>query len=284
MIDALESRRLFSATLAAARFDAATGKIILTGSANADIIQVAILSRTQAQVIDGGDVVLTFNLADTKVVSFAGNDGADYISMGRTPLRLYADGGDGADAISGSRSGLFDDTLLGGSANDYLFGGTGNDTLDGGGGADNLLGNDGNDTLRVLSDNTGDDSVLGGNGTDAVDCTNYNRGVTLSIGDASPGPLAVDDRIYGQVEIVLGTGFDDIISNVSGKPLTVYLGKGIDTYQGGRGMETVYGGRGNDTIRTAGGIDEIIDTEGTNDLNSGSDDDFVNDVSEFPPF
>ena len=269
MIDALESRRLFSATLAAARFDAATGKVILTGSANADIIQVARFGKTQAQVIDGGDVVLTFNLADAKVVSFAGSDGADYLSMGRTPLRLYADGGGGADAISGSRAGLFDDTLLGGSANDYLFGGPGNDTLDGGGGADNLLGNDGNDTLRVLSDNTGDDSVLGGNGTDVVDCTNYNRGVTLSIGDASPGPLAVDDRIYGQVEIVLGTGFNDNISNVSGRPLTVYLGKGNDVFQGGRGEETVYGGRGNDTIRTAGGDDDIVDNEGTNTLDFG---------------
>jgi Ca2+-binding RTX toxin-like protein len=275
MFDALEARRLFAATLTSARLDVDTGKVVLVGSPNADTIQVARYGRSQAQIIDGGDVVLTFNLADASVISFAGGDGADYLSMGRTPLRLYADGGNDPDAISGSRAGLFDDTLFGDSANDYLFGGTGNDTLDGGGGDDQLLGNDGNDTLRVLSDCTGDDSVLGGLGTDAVDCSNYSRGVTLRIGDASPGPLAVDDRIYGEVEVVLATGYSDNISNVSGQPLTVYLGRGFDTFQGGRASETVIGGRGDDVIRTAGGDDVLDDIEGSNTLDGGGGTDDV---------
>lgn len=281
MFDTLEARRLLAATLTSARLDAEADKVILVGSADADVIEMKLFGKSQAQVVDGGDVVLTFNLTDATVVSFAGNDGADYLSMGRVPLRLYADGGNGADALSGSRGGLFENTMMGGSANDYLFGGTGDDTLDGGGGDDQLLGYDGNDTFRVLSDGSGDDSVLGGLGDkDAVDCTNYSRGVVLRIGDASPGPLTVDDRIYGGIEIVLGTGFDDDISNVNGQPLTVFLGKGNDRYQGGSANETVYGGRGNDTIFGYGGDDTIIDTEGTNRLEGGRGENTVNDILE----
>lgn len=281
MFDPLESRRLLAATLTSARLDAETGKVVLVGSSDADLIQIARFGKRQAQVIDGGDVVLTFNLSDAKVVSFAGNDGADYLSMGRVPLPLYASGGNDADAISGSRAGNFSDTLLGDSANDYLFGGSGDDTLVGGGGDDQLLGDEGNDTLRVLSDSSGDDSVLGGPGNDTVDCTDYSRGITLSIGARDPAVLSVDDRIYGQVEVLLGTGFSDRINNISGDPLTVFLGRGNDRYTGGSENETVYGGRGDDTINTAGGNDTIIDTEGVNSLDGGSgDNDLINDVLE----
>ncbi|HEX8323264.1 MAG TPA: hypothetical protein VF595_05050 [Tepidisphaeraceae bacterium] len=269
-LEMLESRRLLAATLTSATLNN-DGVVVLTGSAQGDEVQVALFSRRRAQIIDGGEVVLTFRLAAAKSLSFTGGAGSDTLSMGRVPLPLNADGGDGADSFSASRGGAFDDSLLGGSANDYLFGGPGNDRIEGGGGDDQLHGDEGNDYLIALSDSSGDDTILGGPGEDTVDFSNYNRGVTLSIGARSPGVLQIDDRVSGQVEIIRATGYSDRINNISGDALTVYLGRGFDRYTGGRAAETVYGGRGDDTIATAGAEDTIFDTEGTNTLSGGRD-------------
>lgn len=269
MIDSLEPRRLLAAAVVLT-----DGHIRITGTTGNDKIEFALGTHGHAQVYVDGSVALTFvRKAVTHGVSFFGDSGNDVLIMGRVPLVLFADGGDGNDAISASRGGKIADTILGSNGNDYLFGGPGNDFIDGGGGDDGLFGEAGNDTLKILSDTLGDDTVSGGLGRDTIDASDYNRGIKLRIGDRTPSVVTVDDFVFEDVETILATGYNDNISIVSGLPITVFLGKGNDIFTGGRGNDTIYGGRGNDEIATAGGDDIIIDQEGTNIINGGTGND-----------
>ena len=264
-VESLEGRRLLAASLTLSTIG---HRIRVEGTSGSDKVEFALYRSDSAQIYFNSTLVSTFKLAKYNEVSFAGLAGNDVLIMGHVGIKIYADGGDGNDAISASRRSA-KDTLLGGTGNDYLYGGAGSDVLDGGGGDDGLFGEAGDDTLKVLSDNAGDDTVSGGLGTDTVDTTEYNRGVHERIGDRTPAVLTVDDFIFEDVETVLGTGFADNIANVSGRPITVFLGKGNDIYTGGSASETIFGGSGNDRIATYGGNDFIIDTAGNNDINGG---------------
>jgi Ca2+-binding RTX toxin-like protein len=267
MIDSLEPRRLL------ADISIVANKLQIVGTAGDDHIEIALLGQTQAEVYDNKVSAFTFTLADVQLLSFAGLAGDDVIIVGRVPLRCYMDGGLGKDAMSASQFPR-NDTLLGREGDDYLFGGDGNDFLQGGLGDDGILGDKGDDTLRILSDALGDDTVSGGLGIDGVDATDYARGVNLAIGDRTPAPLTIDDFVFEDVELVIGTGFSDNVSVVSGRPMEVRLGRGFDIFTGGRGDDTVYGGRGEDKIATAGGSDVIYDQDSTIDnINGGSGED-----------
>src|ERR671919_629328 len=74
-----------------------------------------------------------------------GGGGADVLSGDATfPARLVLDGQGGADTITGGTAG---DELAGGDGDDQVFGGNGADDLFGGLGIDMLEGDDGNDEL-----------------------------------------------------------------------------------------------------------------------------------------
>ena len=90
----------------------------------------------------------------TGAVEILGGQGNDQINAASSPISVTICGGDGADTITGSRSG--GDLLLGGSGDDIIFGGGGaGDRLEGEAGDDILNGSrDGADTILVVRDAT----------------------------------------------------------------------------------------------------------------------------------
>ncbi len=269
MIDSLESRRLLASVSIVA------GKLRIEGTSGNDVIAVARFGAGQAQVIDNGNVAFTFDLAAVRSISFAGLGGDDLITIGRVPLKAYLNGGDGNDSLSAS---AFDraDTLIGGDGADYLYGGPGNDLLDGGADGDLILAGDGDDRIILLSEALTDDTVSGGLGTDTVDASAYPNGVVLEVGNPDADPVTVSDDILGDVEVIIGSAFNDDISVFSGRSVRVEGGAGNDTITTGRGNDTLIGGPGNDLLSSAGGNDvfDAFDTQ-VDTLNGGSGDDIA---------
>ncbi len=269
MIHILENRVLF------ASIGIEDGILRIVGTAGNDQIDFALVSQTQAQVYDGGVAGTVIELDAVKAVSFAGLAGNDVLILGRVPLRVWAMGGDGDDAISASRA-VANDSLFGGDGNDYLYAGDGDDTLVGGAGYDGMIGGRGDDYIKILSDALGDDTVGGGSsladgGIDTVDATDYTSPMSQRIGDRTPAVLTVDDFIFEDIDIFLGSTFDDNVANVSGRPMQVSLGEGNDIYTGGSADEIVDGGSGADSIFGAGGNDLFNAEDGEVDqLNGGS--------------
>ena len=252
MIEHLEQRKLL------ADIAIVNGTIRIVGTAGDDKIEFGLAGGSMARVLDNGVESMRFDLRTTRAVSFAGLDGNDVLIMGRVPLRVFANGGNGDDAFSAAQ-GRLSDTLVGGAGNDYLFGGDGNDTLDGGLGQDGLLGDGGDDYIMFLSNMQGDDTISGGPGRDTIDGSGYPDGFKLRVGDRTPAVLTVDDFVFEDVEVILGSGFDDNISIVAGQAVEVFLGKGNDIFTGGSGNDTIFGGRGRDEIAGSVGDDTIID-------------------------
>jgi len=134
MIDLLESRRLFAAGVTITYNH---GVMRIDGTSGADKIEFARLGKTQAAVYVDDVLTTAINLGKkVKSVTFYGGDGDDIFIMGRVPLPLTADGGDGNDILIGSPG---DDTLLGGNGDDILNGESGNDVLNGGPGNNVLI-------------------------------------------------------------------------------------------------------------------------------------------------
>ena len=248
------------ATLNAASYDGTTvfaaqaSDGVVSGSADADLINLAYTGDPQGdRITAGADRVLAGAGNDT-VASGAGNDS------------LY--GGDGADRLSGEAG---DDSLIGGAGTDTLFGGDDNDVLvgdfesdssifsrsnptPGPGAADSLFGGLGNDTLYggagddVLDGGDGDDSLLGGHGNDTM------------FGGAGNDDL---EGLYGDDVIYGGDGNDHVFGR-DGADL-IYGGAGDDSLIGSIGIDTLYGGDGNDILAGSQGSDLIYGGDG-NDL------------------
>ncbi len=274
MIDILEQRVLL------ASIGLEDGVLRIVGTSGNDTIEFGLVSGNKTQVYDDGVLAQTIDLDAVRAISFAGLAGNDVLIIGRVPLRVWADGGAGDDAISASRADV-SDSLFGNDGNDYLYGGGGDDTLVGGAGYDGMIGGRGSDYIKILSDGLGDDTVGGGSSLaegaiDTVDATDYPSGTTQRIGDRTPAVLTVDDFIFEDIDIFLGSRFNDNISNVSGRPMQISLGDGDDIYTGGSGNETIDGGSGADSIFGAGGNDIFNARDGEIDqLNGGSGDDTV---------
>lgn len=267
MIDRLETRRLLASV------GIVNGILRIEGTSGDDTIAVARFNRAEGQVLDGGNVALTFDLAAVRGISFAGGNGNDLITIGRVNVRSFLTGGEGNDSLSAAQ-GLGNDTLIGGDGNDYLYGGEGNDVLTGNAGGDTMLGGGANDLINILSDNTGDDFVSGGDGRDTVSAADYPDDVVLEIGNASPTNVNVDDTVLGDVEAIIGSAYDDEIVVVSGRSVRVDGRAGNDTISTGRGNDTIIGGIGADVLSTAGGNDlfDALDGE-TDTLTGGTGDD-----------
>jgi hypothetical protein len=123
----------------------------------------------------------------------------------------------------------------------YLAGGTGNDTLEGGPGQDTVDGYDGSDTL---AGGGGDDSLKGGTGTDTASYASSPLAVDVDLdGKADDGSHLEQDRVYSDVENLVGGGGDDTLTGSSG----------ANFLQGGPGRDTVRGEGGNDTLEVRDG-------------------------------
>ena len=166
----------------------------------------------------------------TGIDSFYGSDFDDTLIWNRTCPSSYFAGGDGVDTVDASAQTLSTsinlETLDGAAATtadstENAIGGSGADTLIGNDLQNELTGNDGNDTLNGAGGNDkligglGNDVFTGGAGADTVNFkSNASDGVNvdLSLGFAT-SPDSGDDSFAGdQLEIVVGSNFNDTIT------------------------------------------------------------------------
>ena len=211
----------------------------LTGSAGADTLiggsgNDTLQGGAGADSLDGG--------AGTDIVSYSGSAA---INASFASGSLVITGGDATGDVFTSIEGVIGsanaDTLTGGPGAEYLNGGLGNDTIYGSLGADTLVGGGGNDTLDYSAS------------TAAV--TAYNNaaaGGTLGVGGYADG----DDASGFQT--VIGSAYDDVITNLSATGADLVGNAGNDSLVGGAGADTLDGGAGNDTLVGGGGADVLI--------------------------
>jgi Ca2+-binding RTX toxin-like protein len=233
------------------------GRIVLTGSAGAD-------------VLDASGFTGPF-------VELYGNGGNDVLASGASSQSVL-DGGPGNDIIFGSPG---DDTATGGTGNDLIFGGNdafpgfarnrleggaGNDVLGGGTGFNVLLGGPGRDSLFAgplgdsLFGEQGNDALTGGAGNDLLfgDGDETGRPPTYAGADALDGGGGDDNIIADGADrrIVGGAGFDGAtITGVRGSATltdTSWTVNGRRGVAGGLEFVNVSGSPGKDTIDLTG--------------------------------
>jgi Ca2+-binding RTX toxin-like protein len=211
---------------------------------------------TGIEILSGSakdDTILGLSAAET----LYGNAGNDSLS-----------GMGGANVVYG---GTGDDTLNGGNGAESLQGDAGNDRLLGNAGNDTLLGGDGNDTLLG---GDGADLIDGGAGIDQVDYSGLSMAITLDlISPSLNGGGAAGDQVSG-VEVILGTGFDDVIRGAAVAE-TIYGGAGNDSVNGMGGDNLLSGDAGDDTLQGGSGADQIFGGTGNDSLSSVAASDLV---------
>ena len=123
----------------------------------------------------------------------------------------------------------------------------------------------GNGPDRYVAQANGWPSRVNFAGGIGLDVANYfyatagvHASVDLEAGDGRPGD---DDRIHRDVEEVVGSEFDDVLS---GSDRTVRLSgnDGDDQITGGSAAELLLGGRGNDRIDARDGAPDTVDCGG----------------------
>jgi Ca2+-binding RTX toxin-like protein len=167
------------------------------------------------------------------IVKGAGGD--DTIDGSTLRVSLTANGGGGADAISG---GLVADSLDGGAGIDTLY-------------ADSL-----------------DTSLKGGTGGERIDKSGVVHGDTV---DFSTSAAAVNFS-NTDFEFVIGSNHADRINNTgyvgaAVLPVSINGGAGDDIIIGGTADETIQGGAGNDLISGGTGSDQLMGGAGIDALN-----------------
>jgi Ca2+-binding RTX toxin-like protein len=278
VLSAATASPVFGQAAGAIVFNPATAAVIVTGTVEADTLQVSDHEGGQilvTLVTDGTMQARLFPAASVAKLVFSGSDGDDRAVNGTT-VPMDSVGGNGNDVIvGGSGRNLFiggfgDDQLVGGGGNDtlngeegndVLIGNAGDDVLYGGPGADSLNGSSGNDELRG---GAGDDSLSGEGGTDLM---LGGDGVDLVSGDDG------SDILYG------GAGHDDLRGGLGDDRLNG--DEGDDSLKGGEGEDALYGNDGKDVLRGEGGADtlagglgaDILTGDGGNDELAGEDGD-----------
>lgn len=265
MVHSLEPRRL----LATVSGVLPTGLVRITGDGGDDVVT---LQRIDVNVVrvssNNGGVETDLDLTQVRKISFAGLAGNDLISVGKVPVKLYLNGGDGNDSLSASQNDV-NDTLVGGDGTDYLFGGGGNDSLDGGVGGDVVLGGTGDDFILAQSEWVPDDTLFGGTGTDTVSFAFYTTPTVVRVGEPNGDPTVVVDSVAGDVERILGGSGNDTIINLTGRAIYVDGGAGNDTISTGRGNDTIFGGVGSDVLDAGRGDDVLHAADGLPDTVNG---------------
>src|SRR5919106_477812 len=202
-----------------------------------------------------------------------GGGGADVLSGEATfPARLVPPGEGGTDTIIG---GTAADELAGGDGDDDLVGGTGADDLFGGLGLDVLEGGDGNDELFGGGDA---DMLDGGIGGDRLD---GGGGPEIEMGGGG------DDVVDGDAgnDLLEGGAGDDTASFFGAPPVTASLasgsatGDGTDTLSGFENLEggahgdALTGHEGANVLTGRGGPDTLAGGAGNDDLVGGDGND-----------
>ena len=158
-------------------------------------------------------------------------------------------GGDGNDMLIGGAGG---DTLMGGDGNDTLEGGAGNDTLEGGNGDDTYLGVTADDTVTEVPDNANTEDVVEGGTMDTVHYVGVADDPETEDADETMG---VTDTAPANVETVLGTENDDILTAHNDGGAAILGREGDDELNGGDGVDTLVGCAGENTLNGGGGDD-----------------------------
>jgi Ca2+-binding RTX toxin-like protein len=245
----------------------------LEGDVMRPLGQTATVSELQGG--DGNDTLVGLG-GDTVLIGGAGDDlirifVPQFSPTVLPPIFFYAaDGGDGVDSlqIDGltgwdidltlSYSNLFFvgiENFIGSTGDDTLTGDAGANGFRGGLGNDVFFSGDGDDTLTYAS---GIDAFTGGAGIDTLDLSEFTSAVAVGLADllatarTNDTPTATGGVFRtivtapgGDVEGVLGTGFND---SISGNALNNILA-------GGLGNDTLRGGAGNDLLIYGAGID-----------------------------
>ncbi len=165
--------------------------------------------------------------------------GADRLTAGTGAFTAWiADGGDGADTLSGA---ALDDNLSGGIGNDRVDGNDGADTLDGFIGLDMLRGGAGDDLIH-------------GEGLQAGELYDAGAGIdTFTMqGDAVGTRIDLTSATATRAGQTATVRFFEIIE----------AGIGADTLYGSGAAETLRGGEGNDLLEGRGGADRLAGGEG----------------------
>jgi Ca2+-binding RTX toxin-like protein len=187
-------------------------------------------------------------VSDNTRLRFTTNERADQIDASRTATPFDAS----VPEIFDTKGG--DDILVAGPLADEVRAGAGRDSITGGPGADAIDAGADDDRIVGLSDG---DSVDGGDGADVLDLAGETEGMSISLNDFSDdGPLGADANVL-DIETVLGTPSDDILS-------------------GGDGADRLEGREGDDRIDTRdGGADTVDCGPGAGDVATVDDADSV---------
>ncbi|OWJ68101.1 calcium-binding protein [Inquilinus limosus] len=172
--------------------------------------------------------------------------------------------------------------LRGTDAADTLYGAGGNDRLTAYHGYDTLYGGAGDDLL-IAYDDGGNNLFFGGDGIDTVDYSGAGRssgGATVWIDSryyGGPG-AAHGDRIYQDVENIIGTEYDDTLTGSAGDNVLTgdgQSGSGDDELRGAGGDDTLLGVRGDDRLYGDTGADVLGGGDGEDLMRGGDGDDLM---------
>jgi Ca2+-binding RTX toxin-like protein len=210
------------------------------------------------------------NLTGDRVINASGNILNNIISGNNAGNKLYGQAGN--DIIKGGNG---NDLLDGGLGNDSIFGESGNDTLNDPDGVIEAHGGIGNDTINITFASNWDDNdnpndsprsdgkIIGGYGND-------NITVTMNRNDFSINLKADEDTVENPQD-----GNDTVTLQGNYANSTIYLGGGVNIFNGGLGRDTVFGGSGNDTLFGNAGNDYLIGGTGINQIDGGSETDTI---------
>ena len=188
--------------------------------------------------------------------------------LGGGPGNDVVAGGDGADHVAGD------------SGNDVVGGGPGNDQVAGQAGNDSVNGDSGDDALEFGAADVapgvgaGADDVRGGDGVDRLSYNDHATAITLTLdGRPGDGSAGEGDNVHDDVETVIGTTQDDVLSGDDlGQDLYGHAGR--DTIDGGGGDDLLNGGTGEDVIRGGTGDDALEGSADGDVLDGGPGRDF----------
>jgi Ca2+-binding RTX toxin-like protein len=204
----------------------------------------------------GGSAVCTAQLGDfADSVDVTTDDLDDVVDAGAVALRgftVFVDGGDGSDALTGSRTlvnALFgdfvnsergSDRLTGGRGNDFLQGGPGPDRIDGRGGSDEVTYRDERHRVRV----------------------DLAAGFALSAAGERDRLRSIERAEGGDGSDVLrGSRAPNVLDGLAGDD-TLLADAGADKLVGGPGRDRLVGGLGLDLFDAGPGIDQIRSADG----------------------
>ena len=126
--------------------------------------------------------------------------------------------------------------------------------------------------------------LTGGSGDDVL--TFYKAGsryvASVTLRDEDGRPAVTESRVFdaGVVKRLVVNGGDgnDLLSNLTDVPCTIYGGKGNDqiyggdaddSLSGGDGTDVVFGGKGDDTLDGGPGNDQLVGGDGDDSLLGG---------------